>query len=531
MMRKVFRLPAIALGAMVSMTAMSAMGGVATTAAAATLSGGFDVGPGGFQGNFNPLAATGGFTWLSTYLEPLVSYDEKLQKIVGVLASSYEVSPDQLTYTFKLADAKWHDGKAFTAKDAKFTIELAANAKTGSIFAARLKVLSAIETPDDHALVIKLSAPSASLLDTLTKIMVLPEHALAAVPAEQLAKSTWWSTSPIGTGPFKFVKYAQDQYVELTANPDYRGGKPVLDRLIDRYFANPAAAISALRAGEIQFTYVDSNDVPTFKDDKSFRVIEGDSFVVNYLGFNQDSPLWRDIRVRQAVMHAINREAIVKSLYGGAAKQANCAYVAEQLVPAGIEPYTYDPAKAKQLLQDAGWDQINGDKPITLLTYYNTPLVTNVLAAMQAMLAQVGINVVPRAVDTPTYNSIVLNPKPDTSQFQLVYAGLQNGPDPSNINTGLNEKQIPPAGANVVRARMPDLTKALDDAISETDAAKRDQRYQDVCKVMNKDLPWATMWVANRYGVVSSKVKDFIWTPAPGGGPYTAHPEAWKLSE
>ncbi|MFK0164239.1 ABC transporter substrate-binding protein [Rhizobium sp. NPDC090279] len=529
-MRKAFHLPAIALGALLSAAAMPDMSGLAAPAAAATMTGGFDVGPGGFQGNFNPLAATAGLTWLSTYFEPLVSYDAKLQKIVGVLASSYEVSPDQLTYTFKLTDAKWHDGKAFTAKDAKFTIDLAANSKTGSVFAARFKLLSSVETPDDHTLVIKLSAPSASLLDTLAKIMVLPEHALAAVPVDQLAKSSWWSTQPVGTGPFKFVKYQQDQYVELTANADYRGGKPVLDRLINRYFANPAAAISALRAGEIQFTYVDSNDVPTFKDDKSFEVIEGDSFVVNYLGFNQDSPLWKDLRVRQAVMHAINRDAIIKSLYGGAAKPANCAYVASQLVPGGIEAYPYDPAKAKQLLDDAGWDKINGDKPITLLTYYNTPLATNVLAAVQAMLAQVGINVVPRAVDAPTYNGIVLNPKADASQFQLVYAGLQNGPDPSNINTGLNEKQIPPAGANVVRARMPDLTSALDAAIAETDAGKRDQRYQDVCKVMNTDLPWATMWVANRYGVVSSKVRDFVWTPAPGGGPYIAHPEAWKLS-
>ncbi len=88
------------------------------------MSGGFDVGPGGFQGNFNPLAATAGFTWLSIYYEPLITYDEKLQKVVGALASAYEVSPDQMTYTFKLADAKWHDGKPFTAKDAKFTMGL-----------------------------------------------------------------------------------------------------------------------------------------------------------------------------------------------------------------------------------------------------------------------------------------------------------------------------------------------------------------------------------------------------------------------
>jgi peptide/nickel transport system substrate-binding protein len=147
------------------------------------------------------------------------------------------------------------------------------------------------------------------------------------------------------------------------------------------------------------------------------------------------------------------------------------------------------------------------------------------------MLAQVGINIVPRAVDAPTYNSIVLNATPDVAQFQMVYAGLQNGPDAGSINVGLNEKQIPPAGPNVARVRMPDLTKALDSALAEPDSAKRDAAYQDVCKVMNTNLPWATLWVANRYGIVSTKVKDFVWTPAPGGGPYQANPQKWSIAE
>ncbi len=527
-MKQLSRLSAVALAA--TMMATSPIPAF-TPAEAATLSGGFDVGPGGFQGNFNPLAATAGFTWLSVYYEPLVAYDEKLQKVVGILASSYEVSPDQKTYTFKLADAKWHDGKPFTAKDAKFTMELAKNAKTGSVLVARLTPVSSVETPDDHTLVVNLSTPSASILDTMTKVMMLPEHALSSIPADQLAKSTWWSTSPVGTGPFRFTRYVTDQYVELAANTDYRGGKPALEKVINRYFADPAAAIAALRAGEIQFTYVDSNDVPAFRGDKSFKVIEGNSFVVNYLGFNHDSPIWKDVRVRQAVMYAINREAIIKSLYGGAATPANCAYIADRLVPKDTEPYAYDPEKAKQLLKEAGWEKINGTKPITLLTYYTTPLATNVLAAVQAMLAQVGINVVPRAVDAPTYNSIVLKADADTSQFQMVYAGLQNGPDAGSINPGLNEKQIPPAGPNVVRARMPDLTSALDAALAETDAGKRDARYQQVCKVMNTNLPWGTLWVANRYGVVSAKVKDFVWTPAPGGGPYQANPQKWSIAE
>lgn len=483
-----------------------------------------------FQGNFNPLAATAGFTWLSVYYEPLITYDEKLQKVVGALASSYEVSSDQMAYTFKLVDAKWHDGKPFTAKDAKFTMGLAMDAKTGSVLAARLKGISSVETPDEHTVVIKLSAPSSSFPDTMTKVMMLPEHALSSIPADQLTKNTWWSTAPIGTGPFKFTKYVSDQYVELAANTDYRGGKPALERVINRYFANPAAAIAALRSGEIQFTYVDSNDVPTFKDNKDFQVIEGNS---------SSSTTWASPRIPAlegrarppAVMYAINRDAIIQSLYGGAAKPANCAYVAEQLIPPDIDSYAYDPEKAKQLLTEAGWDQINGGKPITLLTYYTTPLATNVLAAVQAMLAQVGINIVPRAVDAPTYNSIVLNATPDIAQFQLVYAGLQNGPDAGSINVGLNEKQIPPAGPNVARVRMPDLTKALDSALAEPDSTKRDAAYQDVCKVMNTNLPWATLWVANRYGIVSTKVKDFVWTPAPGGGPYQANPQKWSIAE
>ncbi|MGO7353064.1 peptide ABC transporter substrate-binding protein, partial [Rhizobium ruizarguesonis] len=79
---------------------------------------------------------------------------------------------------------------------------------------------------------------------------------------------------------------------------------------------------------------------------------------------------------------------------------------------------------------------------------------------------------------------------------------------------GLNEKQIPPAGPNVARFRMPDLTKALDSSLAEPDSTKRDAAYQDVCNVMNTNLPWATLLVANRYGIVSTKVKDFVWTPA-----------------
>lgn len=496
-----------------------------------TITGGFDVGPGGFQGNFNPLAATGGFTWLNLYFEPLVNYNKDLSAIEGALATEYAVSKDQTEYTFKLAKETWHDGKPFTAADVKFTIGLAKNGETGTVFAARLGAIAAVETPDERTVVLKLSRPDAGLMATLTKLMILPAHALSGMTPKELATSTWWATTPIGTGPFKFTKYVADQYVELAADEDYRLGRPKVDRVINRYFKNTAAAVSALRANDIQFTYVEADDVAAFKGNEAFRVIEGQSFVANYMGFNQQVPLWKDVRVRQAIMYAIDRQAIIDSLYNGAATVANCGYVAKHLVPEGLNPYPYNPAKAKALLAEAGWDKLNGSKPITWLTYYNTPQAANVMAAVQAMLAQVGVNVVPRVVDTPTYNGIIYAANPDFSQFPLVYAGLQNGPDPSGLNIGLNAAQKPPAGANFLRIDMPELTAAFDAALGETDPQKLGARYQNVCKVMNAELPWATMWVANRYGVASTKLKDFVWVPAPAGGPYNANPERWSIDK
>jgi peptide/nickel transport system substrate-binding protein len=516
-----------ALGlALATATTLTAMPVVAQSEK--TITGGFDVGPGGFQGNFNPMTATAGFTWLNTYYEPLVIYNADLTGIVGALASDFEVSSDSLSYTFKLVEAKWHDGEPFTSADVKFTLELAKNPESGGLFAARLADIASVETPDEHTAVVTLSKPNSAILSVLSYVMMLPEHALSEIPVAEIGKHAWWSTAPIGTGPFRFVQYVSDQYVELAAFEDYRGGRPKVDRLINRYFANPAAAVAALKAGEIQFSFVEPDDAQTFDGDAGFRVIEGDSFVVNYVGFNHRAGIWDDLRVRQAVMHAIDRDAIISSIFGGAAKRADCGYVAEQLVPDGLDAYAYDPEKAKALLAEAGWDEINGDAPISWITYYNSPQVANLMAAIQSMLAQVGINVVPRALDVPTYNSIVRSE--NYADFPMTYAGLQNGPNPASLNVGLNASQLVPVGNNIMRVEMPDLTKALDEAMAETDPAQADAKWQQVCSTMNAKLPWGALWVASRYGVASSKLVDFVWTPAPAGGPFVSHPEQWDIA-
>ena len=495
------------------------------------LVGGFDVGPGGFPNNVNPLLATTGYMALTLSYEPLVIYDEKIEKVIGRLADSYEISPDGLTYTFKLSPAaKWHDGEAFTAEDVAFTLDLARDSATGSVYVNRLGAISDVTTPDEHTVVLKLSQPNAALLDTLTKLMMLPKHKLADISRDTLARNDYWINKPVGTGAFRFVSHTPNQFIEYEAFADYRRGKPKIDHLVNRYFKTPAAAVSALKAGEIAVSYVEADDVTNFRSDDAFRVIEGDSKVVNYLGFNFAAKIWDDQRVRAAVMYAINRQVIVDQLYGGKATLANCGYTADRLVPDDLEPYAYNPDKATELLKEAGWDQINGAKPISVLTYYNNDQSNNVVAAMQAMLAQVGINIVPRTADMAGYNSVIYANPLDPSQFQLVYAGLTNGPDAGNLNIGLNTAQIPPNGSNYTRVDLPPVTEAFNAALKETTPDGLEKAYNEVCRAMNANLPWATLWETKRHGVEAANLKNMNWQPAPGGGPYEMHQELWELS-
>ena len=530
-MTTITRRQGLAQGSALTVAAALGMPGLARSQGRKVLTGGFDVGPGGFPKNFNPLAATAGFTWFNLYYETLLNYDIGLTRIGPALASAHEPSTDLKTHTFHLVpDAKWQDGEPFTSADVAFTFDLARDSKTGSVFAGRLVDLVGVDTPDPHTAILRLGKASSGVGDLVTRMMMLPKHSLGAVPRDGLDHADWWSKSALGTGPFRFVRYETDQFVELTANPAYRRGKPKLDGVINRYFASTAGAVAAQKAGEIQFTYVEPDDLKTFQADPAARVIDGNSWVVNYLGFNHLTPFWRDLRVRQAVMHAINREAIIKSLLGGNAVLANSGYTADGVVPSGLEPYAYDPAKARALLKDAGWDQIGAGKPLPLITYYNTPLVANMLAAIQAMLGQVGITIVPRLLDVPTFNGITMAREPDVSQFAMTYAGAVDGPEPSSLIPFQHERQIPPNGVNQMRIRMAELNDAFDAASSDPDDSSRKQKWQEVARVQNRMLPWATMWVTKRFGIVSNRVQNFQWTPAPSGGSYDPQAHLWDLT-
>lgn len=526
--------PATSAATQPTAAAASAATGAATTApvtagqAGGTLTGGFDVGPGGSPGQYYPPSMGAGYVWLEKYFSKLLLYDVGYTKQVGELAESWTVSADAKTFTFKLRpNVKWHDGQPFTSKDVKFSVELAKNPDSQNVYQPKYVDIAEVETPDPLTAVITTSRPNVALLDAMVFVFMFPEHALGAIPVKDLPKNPWWQTNPIGTGPFKWSKLVPDQYVELVANENYWRGRPKLDKLINRYFKEPGSALIALRKGEIQFTYVTLDESELVKQDANLTLIPGPSQVENYLQFNLKDPRFADVRVRQAFMYAIDRTAIVNQLFKGAAVVTPCVFDNPKYVPKDANPYTRDVNKAKQLLKDANWDGIKG-QPIELLTYYNDQLSQDILVAMQQQLGEVGIQVKIKAVDVPTFNSFTNKEAPE---FTLYYAGAANGADPDVTSIYFLSTALPPSGSNRGFFSNPDVDKAYLAGRSEADPTKRAENYQAACKILNEQLPWAPMWVTTRFGAVAKNVQNFVYTPSAGSGKYYDRSELWALAK
>lgn len=502
----------------------------ATPAAQAggTLTGAFDVGPGGSPQGFNPMTQGAGFLWTEKYFSKLVLYDVGFTKIQGELAESWEISPDATQFTFKLRKGvTWHDGKPFTSEDAKFSIELFKNPESVSPYAPKYADITEVTTPDPQTVVIKTAKPNAALLDAMTFVFMFPKHHLGAIAPKDIVKNSWWSTAPVGTGPFKWSKYVPDQYVELVANENYWRGKPKLDKLINRYFKEPGSALIALQRGEIQFVYVTADESEIVKKDPNLTLIPGPSQVINYLQFNLKDPRLANVKVRQAFMYAIDRPAIVEQLFKGTAVVVPCVFDNKQYLPQGTNDYKRDVNKAKALLKEANWDAIKGE-PIEVLTYYTDQLSNDILVTMQQQLGEVGITIKIRSVDVPTFNGLVAKAAPE---FTVYYAGAANGADPDVTSIYFLSTATPPAGSNRGFYSNPEVDKAYLAGRAEADPAKRAAAYQAACKALNEDLPWGPMWVTTRFGAVSKKVGNFVYTPSAGSGKYYDQAELWTVAK
>jgi peptide/nickel transport system substrate-binding protein len=468
-------------------------------------------------------------------------------KLTGDLAESWAISDDKLTWTFKLRQGvTWHDGQPFTADDVKFTIELCYNPKNtmkpchyvaavdGAVGVKEYKdgtatEISGVKVVDANTISFTFTAPNALFPTSISELFILPKHAVSQIAPEQMKDAEYWKTSQIGTGPFKWSKYTPGESTELVRFDNYWRGKPKLDGIIRRHFPDPAAALLAFDAGEIDFTYITADEVERERGNAKAVVLPGNSGVDNGISANYGKhPEFKDPKVRNALLMAIDRQSIVDNIYNGAANIVPCLYGLPNL-RGNVAPIGYDPEGAKAALATAGVD-LSKMGELVFDTYYADPLSQNVMTAIaDNWKTNLNFTVKPTPFENVAWQKLFY----EDGDSDVSFWGAANGPTGDRGYNYFHSGGAYPTGSNGTKAYHydnPAVDKLLEDARQEFDQAKQDALYQQVCQLTQDDPPNLYLWQSVRFHVVATKVKNFIAIPAAGGGSYYDAAELWEIS-
>ena len=444
--------------------------------------------------------------------ETLLNFNEKDTTVEASLAKEWEVTPDGLTYTFKLQEGvKFHDGTDFNADAVKANFERwSKGAKDefyyyNSMFRAEDKdLITSIETPDANTVVITLARPQAPFLKNI---------AMAVFGIASPAAFDTLGENPVGTGPFKFQEWKRNDSITLVKNEEYwQEGLPKLDTLIFRSIPDNSARLNELVAGNIDLADgINPSDAKTVSDNADLQLIERPSMNVGYLGLTATRKPFDDVKVRQAVNYAINKQAIVDAFFEGYAN------VAKNPMPPSVsgynedvEGYAFDPEKAKALLSESSY---NGEELELWAMPVPRPYMPDgqkVAEAIQKNLEDVGIKTKIVSYEWATY--LDKASKGEADMFLLGWTG-DNGDADNFLYALLDEDNI---GSNnysfYVNDEVHDLLIA---AQSEVDEAKRNELYKQAQVIINDDAPWVNLAHSTPLLAAKAGVTDYL--PHPTG--------------
>jgi peptide/nickel transport system substrate-binding protein len=290
----------------------------------------------------------------------LVKYDPKNWTPVGDLAERWTVGEDRLTWTFHLRrNVTWHDGKPFTGRDVKFTIErLWLNPQVPFFQRANLQDIARVDLVDDHTVRIVTRVPFATLPVMLGYLAnILPEHLLGTYTPEQLRNPVDFLRSPVGTGPFRFGEAVLGSHIRLVAYDRYFLGKPKLDAVVFRVVADIEQQLAQLQTGQLDLMIIEPHQVAVVQRMGNVQVVDAPQVNYTFIGLNHQVEPFNDRRVRQALSYAVDRKAILEKIYLGKGRLATGPInpLVSWAYTDAVDQYGYDPARAQRLLDEAGW--------------------------------------------------------------------------------------------------------------------------------------------------------------------------------
>lgn len=456
--------------------------------------------------------------------ESLVALEN--DQIVPVLAESWEISPDGCAYTFHLREGvKFSDGSDFTSAVAKRNIEAVQRHADGYSFLQSLTSITGIDTPDDLTLVLRLSQPCNSLLNDFTFRRPLTMLGEAGFPAEGDPYDNG-VTAPIGTGMWVLREYVADQYALFERNEAYWGEKPSFQYLRAVVIPDVNTAANALRAGEID-VMVDSTqitaDLYQEMSAAGFKTETAPSTSVSNLNINTAGPITGDLNVRLAMEYATDNTAISQGIFGGLQEPAD-AYFSDEVPYAdtGIEPYPYDPERANQILEDAGWIYAGGDtvrskdrRRLELDLIYDASVTNDrdIGLILQAQYAEVGIqlNIVPQ--DSQVYRRnwadgefgvLIYSSWGGSYEPYATLAAMASDGDKFNtVQKGMRNKA--------------ELDAVMTDCLSQTDPDKLQENFNYITKSFHDEAVYVPLTITSTLAIYRSELTGLELIPSRSG--------------
>ncbi|WP_237037447.1 peptide-binding protein [Mediannikoviicoccus vaginalis] len=488
------------------------------------------------EGNFNPLFSN---TQYDGNVNGLI-YDSLLQlnskiEIEPAMAEKYEMTEDGKKITFTLRDGlKFHDGEPVTSADVKFTLEALANkdyegdlaSYVGSIsgFEAfnkgEAEELSGVKTPDEKTVEITFDVPYSPVLINIGTLGIIPKHIWEKIDFADWSKSEKELTNPIGSGPYKMEEFKQGEFVKLTANEDYYGGAPKLNKFTFKV-VNEDTVTAELINGT-----VDLADVSGIKTDDEEK-LKGENVTVNrypnskiqYMGFNLRKDELQDVKLRQAFAYAIDRASIVEGLLEGNGEVINTPMVPTlwSYPKEGLEEYKYDVEKAKTLLKEAGYEDTDNsgfvdkdgkDLELTLTVPTGDQIREQTGTILQNFLKEAGVKINLE----PMEFKAVMDKVVGNHDFDLYLMGntLDADPDPTPNWRSTQASDEPGVyGWNIAAFRNEEADKLMDLNRQQTNLDERAATLKEFGKLLNKELPWIPLYASDIVKAYNHGLKNY----------------------
>ncbi|PVZ87121.1 glutathione ABC transporter substrate-binding protein GsiB [Serratia sp. S1B] len=444
-----------------------------------------------------------------SFYQGLFGFDKDM-KLVNVLADSYQVSSDGLTYTIKLhPGVKFHDGSAFDAAAVKVNLDRASNPDNHLKRYNLFKMIDKTEVVDPVTVNIVLKTPFSAFINNLAHpaaVMISP----AAL--QQYGKDIGFH--PVGTGPYQFETWNQTDFVKVKKFDGYwQAGLPKLDSITWRPVVDNNTRAAMLQTGEATFAFpIPYEQAKVLEKNDKLDLVAAPSILQRYISLNVTQKPFDNPKVRQALNYAINKEALIKVAFSG------YAVPAEGPVPPAIDfatryqPWPYDPAKARELLKEAGYPD---GFTTTLWSSHNHSTAQKVLQFAQQQLAQVGVKVSVTAMDAGQRAAQVESVGVKDTGVRMFYTGwsASTGEADWALSPLFSTQAAPPKQFNTAFYSNPQVDKDLTDALATTDRTQKQALYKDAQDHIWADAPWIFLATERLLSANNKQLSGFYVMP------------------